>query len=90
MSVYSDHGKTVIRFVITHVSDSNRLRTLTLGQQGRFTHATKDDAERRLAALRRPGGLARVLSPTEFQSLAVRMCECWDGHFDPCGIYFDD
>jgi len=79
---------SVIRYVITHVSDKDQLRTLTQSCQGRDTYPTREEAER-LMGLYVANGLDKVLSCAELATLEVRPCECWPNHFDPMGIYFD-
>src|SRR3954463_13602822 len=37
-----------------------------------------------------PDGLQRVHTAEECASLAVCRCECWPGHHDPVGVYFDE
>lgn len=86
MSVYSDFGATVTRYVVTHIGIDG-LRTLTFGAQGRNTHATREEAQQRLEEFE-PELRAKVLHD-KADTLEVRECECWAGHFDPCGIYFD-
>lgn len=79
---------SVIRYVITHVGKDG-LRTLSLGAQGRYTYPTEEAAKDGLKLWAGPQGLPRVLTPDQVATLEVRACECWPGHFDPCGIYFD-
>lgn len=79
----------VKRWVITHVSDKDGLRTLTFACQGRYTFATYAEAQEAMVDWIQPSGLMRVLTAREVASLEVREIDCWAGHFDPCGIYFD-
>lgn len=88
MSVYSERSATVQRFVITFIGKDG-LRTLAFPQQGRYTRATREEAEAWLANCRLPHSLPRVLTAEQLATLEVRECECWAGHFDPCGVYFD-
>lgn len=79
----------VKRYVLTYKA-ADGLRTLVGPQQGRYTHATREQAESFLArfiANNRPAIIERY-GPIE--SLQVRACACWPEHFDPCGIYFDE
>lgn len=82
--------ETVKRFVVTFVSDKDGMRTLAFPCQGKWTFATWAEADETRKLFSGPDGLARVLSPAEVASLEVREAECWRGHFDPCGIYFDN
>lgn len=82
------NAPTVTRYVITQ-QRPGQLRALALPAQGRNTFATREEAERALDAyigsdFNRPEDIARYFSNAE-----VRPCECWAGHFDPVGIYFD-
>lgn len=85
MTLHSSEAPTsVTRWVITHRQERpHGLRVLTLAAQGCRTFATREEAEASLATLRGPQGLRRVLTPAEFDSLAVVPCPCWPGHHDP-------
>ena len=81
----------VIRYVLTYCPDKpNKTRTLVFPAQGRYTYESRADAEasRWLHMTNDQHGLARVLSPTELATVAVRPCECWAEHFDPVGVWF--
>ena len=89
----SKWGKTVTRYVITYVPTRGLMagvRTLALPGQGRYTWATHWEARDALECFSQPHGLPRVLSPVEVETLRVEPCKCWDIHFDPCGVYFDE
>lgn len=93
VSDYSKWGKTVTRYVITFVPGRGPMafvRTLALPGQGHYTWSTYAEAASQLEAFSQPHGLPRVLSPLEVSTLRVDPCECWDVHFDPCGVYFDE
>lgn len=93
MSDYSKWGATVTRYVITYVPERGPMcgiRTLALPRQGRYTWLMHADAEHNLELFSQPQGLPRVLSTGELKTLRVDACECWAGHFDPCGVYFDE
>lgn len=83
----------VIRYVVTHVGEDG-LRTLTFPAQGRNTFATRAEAEAAMRALldveRNGNDIAGVYGAQAVGTFQVRPCECWPGHFDPKGIYFDD
>lgn len=80
----------VIRFVPTYLDARTGLRTLINGAQGRNTYATAAEAQAWLDAVM--GGTSadriRELWGTDPQ-FQIRECECWPGHHDPKGIYFD-
>lgn len=78
----------VVRYVVTHVSDKDRLRRLTFAMQGRFTYETRADAAIQLEVHRKD--LGRVLSDSELPTLAVRPVACYEGHHDPMRYYFED
>lgn len=83
--------ETVIRYVVTHKPEKEgEPRVLSFAAQGRYTYATRGEAEKVRDVFLRPEGLPRVLTPAEVASVEVRSCECWAGHYDPVGIYFDD
>ncbi len=77
---------TVTRYVLTYVNKDG-FRTLFGAAQGRNTHATQAEAEKRLAAVL-SNNSANTLKA--YPHMQVRPCECWPVHFDPKGIYFDD
>ena len=82
----------VIRYVITNMiimAGGATARTLTFPAQGRYTYATKEEAEERLKLFELDSRTKRILSPKQASTLEVRPCRCWPGHFDPRGIYFD-
>lgn len=82
--------RKVIRYVVTHVPKGD-MRTLVDPCQGRFTYATREEAQERLDAIRdnnTPERLRSVgLEPDTFE---VRPCSCWAGHFDPVGVFFSE
>lgn len=83
----------VTRYVVTHFGRDG-LRVLSFPAQGRYTFATRAEAEAAMAALldveHNGNDLASVYGPQAVGSFEVRTCECWPGHFDPKGIYFDN
>ncbi len=79
---------TVTRYVVTHVA-TDGMRTLTFPCQGRYTHSTAAEAQASLDLFNGPGGLAKVLTPDQLATLAVRAVECYAGHYDPTRVYFD-
>lgn len=78
----------VIRFVITHVNREG-MRTLTEGVQGRYTYATREEAQERLEAFR-PSYAAQPEIGVPAETMEVRPVACWPGHFDPKTCWFDD
>jgi len=81
------HSDYAIRYVLT-VREGNE-RRLAGAAQGRETYATREEAEAMRTAILRtnsPETLRQVYKDPD--SLAVRPCKCWAGHFDPVGIYF--
>ena len=77
---------SVTRYVVTHIGRDG-MRTLADPQQGRYTHATAEDAQARIDALTQANGSR--LAESFGLPLEVRACECWPGHFDPQQVYFD-
>jgi hypothetical protein len=79
----------VIRYVVTYVN-ADEQRTLASAAQGRNTHETRGEAQRRLDAMLENNSstvLASVYGANP--RFEVRPCPCWPGHFDPKGVYFD-
>lgn len=83
---------TVTRYVPTFI-DYKGMRKLMRSAQGRDTFATAAEAQAWLDAVTAPG----TNSPDTLLSVfgthprfEVRACECWAGHFDPVGVFFDD
>ena len=77
----------VVRYVVTHIG-RNGLRTLATAAQGRYTHATREEAQADLDAMMANNSLDRLRSLFGLP-LEVRACDCWPVHFDPMGVYFD-
>lgn len=75
----------VRRYVLTYKAAGTRV--LFGAAQGRHTYETPEDAAQYLAAVLRNNS-AELLA--RYPDLQVRACACWAGHFDPCGIYFED
>ena len=93
MSEFSNWGKTVTRYVITVVYSKGSaagMRTLALPQQGRYTWPTYLEAAHHLDNFKEPHGFPRIMSEDEIASLRIDPCECWDVHFDPCGVWFEN
>lgn len=85
-------GNTVRRWVVTHCNQ-NGIRVLTFACQGRYTYATKADAQVEIAALLEHNSsdrLSEVYGCNCRQTLSPREVECWKGHHDPIGIYPED
>lgn len=84
--------ESVTRYVLTHVN-KHGMRTLTYGQQGRWTKATREEAEELREAFLAHNSdqrLRTIYGPQAVGTFEVRACECWPGHHDPKGIYFDN
>lgn len=80
---------SVIRYVVTHINKDG-MRTLAHAQQGRNTYETPEAAQAWINAAKANNTVATLQSvyPNP-DSLEVRPCECYPGHFDPKGIYFE-
>lgn len=74
------------RYVITHIS--NGQRRLTFAMQGRETYATAREAQDYLDCLLRVNDLRKVMAQDEINTLAVKPCACWPGHYDPKSMWF--
>lgn len=87
----SDETTPVVRYVLTYIN-SHGMRTLMQPAQGRNTFATAAEAQARLDAIMGSGvNSAETLRSIwgENPQCEVRACDCWPGHFDPMGVYFD-
>lgn len=71
---------TVKRFVITNMNAKGDLRVLTWPAQGRYTYATREEAEEVLLIFHE--GLRKVIGD-RVSTLEVTEVDCHDGHFDP-------
>lgn len=87
----STNPDRVTRYVITHVNREG-MRTLTFAAQGRNTYASAGEAQGMLDAFVETSlpNLLQVHGEQARGTFAVRPCECWPGHFDPCGVWFDN
>ena len=77
----------VIRWVVT-AQRPGESRRLAAAMQGRHTYATREEAQDVLYSIvenNRPG----LLEEVGLVNLEVRECECYPGHFDPIGCWFD-
>lgn len=79
---------TVTRYVATHIGRVNGMRTLAQPMQGRFTYATAEQAQAWIDAVM-AGNNGDKLEQVFGLPLEVRACECWAGHHDPVGCWFD-
>jgi hypothetical protein len=80
---------SVIRYVGTYVNAEGQ-RTLMTASQGRHTHATREDAQRWVAAVtneNHPSTIKQVWG--ENPQFEVRECPCYPNHFDPQNVWFD-
>lgn len=88
-SIQREPGTTVNRWVPTYIN-SQGLRTLINGAQGRNTFPSKRAAERYLRQVLKNNSAGTIASTWGSDpKFEVRPVECWAGPFDPCGIYFD-
>lgn len=78
--------QTVKRYVVTHMGKYGR--TLAMPQQGRYTYDTPEAAQHWIDEVLAQN-TAEHLVGLFGMPLEVRECECYDGHLDPVGIYFD-
>lgn len=79
----------VIRYVPTHINKEG-YRTLILPQQGRYTFATQEEAQTWIDTMRSSFDKETMeVAYCSPDTMEVRPCECWPGHFDPMRRYFD-
>ncbi len=89
---YSYGDRSVVRYVPTYVNKDG-MRTLMRPAQGQHTYATPTEAQAWLDAVYKPGtNSADTLKSVwgENPRVEIRPVECWAGHFDPIGVYFDE
>lgn len=82
---------TVTRYAVYRPCGGPGTMILAEPAQGRNTYATREEASAMARTMAENNGTDRVRSvfgcdPGELIALPV---ECWPGHFDPVGIYFD-
>lgn len=80
----------VIRYVPTY-RERGGLRALATAAQGRNTYATPDEARAWIDAVRKNNNaetIRSIFGPVD--TFEVCACRCYPGHFDPCGVYFDE
>lgn len=84
----SKRPESVVRFVATYMKGADR--TLMTAAQGRNTYATAAEAQAWIDAVTTVNSADTIRQiwgdNPRFQ---VRACDCWPGHFDPKGVYFD-
>ena len=85
------HPDYVTRYVLTAIGYRDGLRELVDPMQGRFTYATREEAQVQLNArlLANPPGRIRAIWGIG-DDAKVRECECYADSFDPIGRYFDE
>jgi len=81
--IYTMNDTKIIRYVLTHVNKDG-MRTLVDPMQGRYTYATKDEAQKRLDAFK-----PQLESTLGYHDLEVRPVEVYPVHFDPKTCWFD-
>jgi len=82
----------VFRYVPTYIDPKTGLRTLAVACQGRYTWATPEGAYQWITHVTFGNSIDRIESiwgEGTAKTFEVRLVECWPGHLDPKGIYFD-
>ena len=72
---------SVTRYVVTKLNRDGE-RTLFDSAQGRYTYATREQAEARADGFRHDRHCANM-------KLEARAVSCWPVHFDPKEVWFD-
>lgn len=75
------------RWVVT-AQRPGEMRCLAQAMQGRYTYATREEAQAELDVVV-ANNSPRLLREIGWVGLEVRECECYPGHFDPVGCWFD-
>ena len=79
----------VTRYVGTYVNKDG-MRTLMCSAQGRNTFATLVEAQMWINAVIGNNSADQINSIWgDSPRFEARPCECWPGHFDPKGVWFD-
>lgn len=84
--------KFVWRWVVTHIGRDGT-RRMTDDLQGRYTRATKEEAEERardIVASNRDGVVVDVFGPQAEGTFEARKVHCYPGHFDPMSAFFEE
>lgn len=84
-------SESVTRYVVTHIGTKG-MRMLTLGQQGRYTYATSEEAEEVMDAIlngENNNDIPGVYGEQSLGTFEVRPVPCYPGHFDPKTRWFD-
>ena len=80
---------SVTRYVATYINKDS-MRMLMNSAQGRYTYATAAEAQEWIDAVTKVNSADTIRSFWgDNPCFEVRPCDCWPGHFDPKGIYFD-
>ena len=80
----------VTRWTVTYKCSPDALRTMAFAAQGRNTFGTYEEAAKFLHAMLENNSEATLRSLYgDPRKLRVDQVQCWPGHFDPKGIYFD-
>jgi hypothetical protein len=75
----------VVRWVVTKRNE-NGSRTMAMpASQGRYTHGTREEAERELEIFR-----SSWEEKLGYEGLEPRSVMCWPDHHDPKGVWFMD
>lgn len=82
-------SNTVTRYVATYIN-SQGMRTLMAPAQGRNTFDTAQKTQEWIDAVTSNNSASTLVQIWgDAPHFEVRPCECWPGHFDPVGVYFD-
>jgi hypothetical protein len=85
--------ESVTRYVVTHVNTKGERVMTAHARQGRFTHATPEEAEAELKAILNvevnQNDIPGVFGEQAVGTFEVRPVPCYPGHFDPQTCYYD-
>lgn len=76
----------VLRYVVTQGNPEMGGRMLAQPMQGRYTYATKKEAQKHCDAFLAHNS-HEVLASLFHLPLTVKVCRCYPGHYDPIGLY---
>lgn len=84
--------ETVRRWVPTCINRDG-VRTLIGPAQGRYTYATREEAQsycEAVSSVNSHDAIAQVWGQQALGTFEPREVECYAGHFDPTRIYFEE
>lgn len=80
----------VTRYVVTHIGTNGERRMTAPARQGRYTHATPEEAAQEMRDIlnvkENNNDIPGVFGAQAVGTFEVRPIKCWPGHFDPASL----